>query len=108
MCLEQAAKGIGLYGNLNKTKFKSFKQYGAIYTLDSHLLKLVDYFTNFSSNISLTESIINRGMKMACSLSHKDPWERHEPIFPSATVKKHHYYSFTRILLELNSPQILI
>ena len=40
--LEQAAGGIGLYVNANKTESVCFKQNGAISTLRAKPLKLVD------------------------------------------------------------------
>ena len=52
--LEQAAAGIGLNVNANKTEFMSFKGEGAISSLNGQLLKLVDKFTYLSSNISST------------------------------------------------------
>ena len=51
-CLEQTARGIGIYINLDKTKLMCFKQDGAILTLNDKPLKLVDHFINLSSNIS--------------------------------------------------------
>ena len=52
--LKQAAGGIGLNLNANKTEFMCFKQEGAISTL-----KFVDQFTYLDSNISSTESNVN-------------------------------------------------
>ena len=52
--LKQAAGGIGLNLNANKTEFMCFKQEGAISTL-----KFVDQFTYLGSNISSTESNVN-------------------------------------------------
>ena len=48
---EQATEDIGLYINANKTEYMCFKQ-GAISTLSSRPLKLVDLFIYLSSNIS--------------------------------------------------------
>ena len=55
---------IGFYVNTNKTKFKCFKQ-GAISTFSSKPLKLVDQFTYFSRNISLTESDVSICIEIA-------------------------------------------
>ena len=44
--LEQAAGGIGLYMNANKTDFMSFKQEGTIFSLSNKPLKLVDQSTS--------------------------------------------------------------
>ena len=52
--LEQAAGGIALYVNTNKTEYTCFKQEGAISTLNGKPLKLVDKFTYIGSNISST------------------------------------------------------
>ena len=54
--LKQAAGDIGLYVNANKTEFK---WEGAISTLTSKPLKLVDKFTHLGSNTSSTESNVN-------------------------------------------------
>ena len=51
--LEQAARGIGLYMNTNKTEFMYSKQEGAISPLSGKPLKLVDKITYLSSNILL-------------------------------------------------------
>ena len=56
--LEQAAKGIGLCVNSNKTKFICFKQDGTIFTLNKSQ-NLVIHFTYLGNNISSTESDIN-------------------------------------------------
>ena len=53
---EQAAGGIDLNMNMNATKFKCFKQEGAIFTFSSKSLKLVDQFIYLGNNISSTES----------------------------------------------------
>ena len=47
--------------SLNKIEYMCFKQ-GAIYTQSGEPLKLVDQFTNLSSNISSTESNTNIGL----------------------------------------------
>ena len=57
--LEQAARGIDLHVNANKTKYVCFKWEGAISTLSSEYLKLVDNFTYLSSSVSSTERDIN-------------------------------------------------
>ena len=44
--------GISLFVNTNKIEFMCFKQEGAISTLSSKTLKLVDKFTYHNSNIS--------------------------------------------------------
>ena len=44
--------------NTNTTEYMCFKQ-GANSTLNGRPLKLVDLFTYLSSNISLTESVVN-------------------------------------------------
>ena len=56
---EQAAGGIGLHVNANKTEYMLFNQERDISTLNGDCLKLVDKFMHFSSSISLTESVIN-------------------------------------------------
>ena len=63
--LEQAPRGIGLEVNFYKTVFMYFKQEGATSTLSSHLLKLIDQFTNLGSNISSTESEVIIRVKKA-------------------------------------------
>ena len=47
--LEQAARGIGLNVNLDKTDFMRFNLQDAISTLNGKPLKLVNQFTYFSS-----------------------------------------------------------
>ena len=46
LILEQAAGGIGLHVNADKTEFMWFNQRGDISTLNGRSLKLVDKFTN--------------------------------------------------------------
>ena len=58
--LEQAARGIGLYMNSDKTEFMCFKQDAAISTLNDKPLKSVDHFTYLGSNVSSTESDVNK------------------------------------------------
>ena len=55
-CLKQASRGIGLNMNSEKTKFKCFKQEGAISTLNNKPLKIVNHSTYLGSKISSTES----------------------------------------------------
>ena len=50
--LKQVAGGIGLYVNSDKSEFMRFKQNGDISTLNDELLKLLDHFIYFSSNVS--------------------------------------------------------
>ena len=42
--LEQAAGGVGLYVNANKTEYMCFNQKGDISTLNGGSIKLVDSF----------------------------------------------------------------
>ena len=58
--LKQAARGIDLYVTTNKMEFICFKQEGAISTLSDYPLKLIDQFTYLGSNISSTESDVNK------------------------------------------------
>ena len=57
--LEQAARGIDLYMNLDKTEFMCFKQAGAISALNGRPLKLVNPFTYLGSSISSIERNVN-------------------------------------------------
>ena len=57
--LEQAARCIGFYVKSDKTEFMCFKQYGAIFSLNSKPLKLVNQFIYLGSNISSIESDVN-------------------------------------------------
>ena len=57
--LEQAAGGIGLHVNKNKTEYMCFNQRGDISTLKGGPLKLVDKFTFLGSSISSNENNIN-------------------------------------------------
>ena len=63
--LEWAADGIGLYVNAHKTEYICFNQRGDIPTLNSSSLKLVDKFTYLGSNVSSTETDINRWLAKA-------------------------------------------
>ena len=55
-CLEQAATGIGLHLNTDKTEYICFNQRGDISTLNGRCLKLVDKFTYLGSSVSSTET----------------------------------------------------
>ena len=57
--LEQAADGIGLHVNADKTEYMSFNQKEDIPTLNGGSLRLVDKFTYFGSSVSSTENDIN-------------------------------------------------
>ena len=57
--LEQAAGGISLHVNEDKTEYMCFNQEGDISTLNGGSLKLVDKFMYLSSSISSAESDIN-------------------------------------------------
>ena len=59
--IEQAAIGIGLDVNSQKTEFMCFKSDSAVSTLNDKPLKLVEYFTYLGSNISSTEGDVNIG-----------------------------------------------
>ena len=59
LSLEQAAGGIGLYVNADKTEYTCFNQRGDISTLNVGSLKLVDKFTSLGSSISSMENDIN-------------------------------------------------
>ena len=54
--LKQAASGIGLHVNTNKTEFMCFNWRGELSILNGRSLKLVDKFTYFGSSISSTEN----------------------------------------------------
>ena len=55
--LEQAARGICLYGNFDKTEFICLKQDSTIFVLNEMPLKLVDQYTYFSCNISTKSDV---------------------------------------------------
>ena len=55
----QAAGGIGLHVNAEKTEYMCFNQRGDISTLNGGPLKLVDMFTYLGSSVSSTENDIN-------------------------------------------------
>ena len=63
--LEQAASGIGLHVNTNKTEYMCFNQRGDISTLNGSSLKLVDKFTYLGSSVSSTETDINTRLTKA-------------------------------------------
>ena len=58
-CLERAAAGIGLYVNVDKTKYMCFNQRCNISILRSGPLKLMDRFIYLKSNVSPTEKYIS-------------------------------------------------
>ena len=53
--LEQAAGGIGLHVNIDKTDYMWFNQKGDSFILNGGSLKLVDKFTYLGSSDSFTE-----------------------------------------------------
>ena len=57
--LEQAAAGIGLHVNADKTEYMCFNQRGDTSTLNGSSLKLVDLFTYQGSSVPSTETDIN-------------------------------------------------
>ena len=57
--LEQAAAGIGLHVNADKTECTCFNQRGDISTLNGRSLKLLDRFTYIGSSVSSTEKDVN-------------------------------------------------
>ena len=57
--LEQAAGGIGLHVNADKTEYMCFNQRGDISTLKGRPLKQVDKFTYLGRSVSSTEKDIN-------------------------------------------------
>ena len=63
--LEQAAAGIGLHINIDKTEFMCFNQWGDISTLNGSSLKLVDMFTYLGSRVSSTKTDINMQLAKA-------------------------------------------
>ena len=63
--LEQAAAGIGLHVNAQKTEYICFNQRGNISTQNGSSLKLVDKFTYLGSNVSSTETDINMRLAKA-------------------------------------------
>ena len=63
--VEQAASGIGLHVNAQKTEYMCYNQTGDISTLDGTSLKLVDKFTYLWSSISSTEKDIDTRLTKA-------------------------------------------
>ena len=57
--LEQAAAGIGLYVNANKTEYMCFNKRGNILSLNCSSLKPVEQFTYLGSSFSSNETDIN-------------------------------------------------
>ena len=92
---QQAAGGIGVNLNANKTEFLCFKQEGA----KLKLLKLVKNFTYLSSQISSAESDVNIRLDKAWTtidrLWTSDQSDKMKQFFPSSvcvntTVWMHH------------------
>ena len=69
--LEQAAGGISLHVNADKTEFMCFNQTGDISTLNGRSLKLVDKFTYLGSSVSSTENDINARLAKAWTAIHR-------------------------------------
>ena len=63
--LEEAAAGIGLYINANKTEYMCYNQTGDISTLDGTPLKPVDKFTYLGSSVASTEKDIDTRLTKA-------------------------------------------
>ena len=63
--LEQAAGGISLCVNADKTEFMCFNQTGGISNLNGRSLKLVDKFTYLRNSVSSTENYINSWLAKA-------------------------------------------
>ena len=63
--LEQAAGGIGLHVNADKTEYMCFNQRDDISTLNGGPLKLVDKFTYLGSSILSTKNDINMRLAKA-------------------------------------------
>ena len=63
--LEQAAGGVDLHVNANKTEYMCFNQKRDISPLNCGSLKLVDKFTYFGSSVSSTENDINMQLAKA-------------------------------------------
>ena len=71
--LEQAAWGISLHVNANKTEYMCFNQGGDIFTLNGGSLKLVDKFNNHRSFVSFTENDISTRLAKAwTTIGHMD------------------------------------
>ena len=63
--LEQAAAGIVLHINADKTEYMCYNQTGEISTLDGSSLKLVDKYTYLGSSVSSTEKDIDTQLMKA-------------------------------------------
>ena len=63
--LEQAAGGIALHVNTDKTEFMCLNQQSNISTLNGRSLKLMNNFTNLRSSVSSTENDINTWLAKA-------------------------------------------
>ena len=59
LSLEQAAGGVGLFVNADKTEYICFNQKGHISTLNGDSLKFVDKFTYLGNSVSFTENDSN-------------------------------------------------
>ena len=70
-CLEQAASGIGLHVNTDKTEFMCFNQRGGMSTIKDRSLKLEDKFTNLRSNVSSTENDIKTRLEKAWTVINR-------------------------------------
>ena len=57
--LEQAATGIGLHINADKTEYMCFNQRGNMSTLNGSSLKLMDKFTYLGSSVLSTKKDVN-------------------------------------------------
>ena len=82
--LEQAAAGIGLYVNADKTEYMCFNQRCDISTLNGSSLKLVDKFTYLGSSVSSTETDMNMQLAKAWTAIDKlsDLTNKIKQIFP--------------------------
>ena len=65
--LEQAARGISLHVNADKTEYMCFNQRSDISTIKGGLLRLVDKFTYLGSSVSANENDINTRLVKACA-----------------------------------------
>ena len=68
--LEQAASGIGLHVNVDKTEYMCFNQRGDMSTLNGSSLNQVDKFIYFGSSVSSTERDINTRLAKAWTAIH--------------------------------------
>ena len=69
--LEQAAAGIGLHVNADKTEYTCFNQRRDVSTLNGSSLKLVDKFTYLGSGISSTEMDLKTVLAKAWTAIHR-------------------------------------